>query len=195
MGREPQTQSHTGPTDQSSAEGLARAFAEFGLDPSTAPDLSQPSRSEPPESPDEFADRIVREHLANDLTSDEAAILAAALWKRHDRDVIRRTREAFRLVSFATRYGVPIRSIPDPILPERIRTSGISSTLHRWFLAGIFQRAQRALERLPFHEWSQDRREELAAVAAWEAQIIESSVKRRAARLYEQTQPKRGKTR
>lgn len=195
MGREPQTQSHTGPTDQSSADELARAFIEFGLDPSTAPDLSRSSRSEPPESPDEFSDRIVRDHLSNDLSNDEAAILAAALWKRHDRDVIQRTREAFRLVTFATRYGVPIHSIPDPILPERIRTSGTSSTLHRWFLAGIFQRAQRALERLPFREWSQDRRAQLAAVVDWEAIVMARSAKRRAAKLYEQTQPKRGKTR
>lgn len=175
-------------------EELARALRDAGLDPSTAPDLSRPTR-EPDLSPQERVTALIAEHLANDLSDSEAEILAAAMWLRLDSDSTQRTKDAWRVCTFIVLHDVSPRALPAEILPSYMHTSGPSSVIHRWTNAAVWARAAGKLDALPYREWSRERREQLSKLVAWESQVRDKSERRKAAQLFKSTQPKEGRKR
>lgn len=178
--------------DQNSPDDLARAFEAVGLDPTTAPDLTKPTR-EPDLSPQERVTALIADHLANDLTNAEAEVLAAAMWLRLDSDSTQRTKDAWRICSFIVLHDVSVRALPAEILPAYMHTSGPSSVIHRWTNAGVWERAAGKFDELPYREWNKSRRETLAKLVAWESEIRDKSERRKAAQLFKASEPKQGR--
>ena len=164
---------------------LARAM---GIDPSTLPDPNapSPSRDRYEETASEYLDRIITEHDARDLTDAEATLLISAIWVQpRASTTIDKARGIWRMVTFMRRYKIPLRSLPETIMPPWTHRTGSSSTVHRWAHAGFWSRAQAVLSPLPYSEWSQERRDELADLVEWETTLRASAEKRKAKRIHD----------
>lgn len=175
--------------DLGSLDDLAR---EMGLDPTTLPDLSQPAPSKRDvieETAARYTERIVEEHLRRDLRPDEAALVHGAIWinpATSQGATPDKARSIWRMVTFMRRYGVRLSDIPAVMLVPGLHRRGSSSTVHRWAHAGFWNRAQEVLSPLPFSEWSQARRDELADLVAWEESLKANAERRKAKRIHDQ---------
>lgn len=162
----------------------------LGVDPSTLPaDLDAPTASQRDlarETADEWVARTVREHRRQGLTDAEAMLLSHALFKRVDeRNGPERTKVVWDFMTYVVDYGVETRDVPHALIPERFQASGVRSALHQWFRTGIFERAQGKLDPLPFSEWSERRREQMAKIVAWELKTKHAAEKRRNKRIHD----------
>lgn len=175
------------------ADDLAAAL---GVDASTLPDLSKPAtRAEHErETADEWLAKLVADHAVFDLNDDEADLLAHSMFKRIDeRNNGRRVRKIFSLLLFVVLHGVELRDVPTPLIPDTITRGGLSSAIHRWCTAGVFERAAQQLACLPFEDWDQTRRKQLASIVEYERRIRTAYEKRRNRRLYERATRTEGK--